>query len=102
VLNAQWLERVDADAHPLKFGPGAVQTTAIALPSVLPKKAAGFERTTTNRRYLKGGDEGGYIEMCRHIREQLPNWDIMTYASSLAARKAENKRKRACSELQAS
>ena len=100
VLNVQWLERVDADAHPLKFEPGAVQT--IALSSVLPKKVAEFERTTTNRRYLKGSDEGEYIEMCRHIREQQPNWDIKTYASSLAARKAEKKRKRACSELQAS
>jgi hypothetical protein len=45
---------------------------------------------------------GTYIEMCRHIREQQPNWRIKTYASSLAARKAEKKRKRACSELQAS
>jgi hypothetical protein len=51
VLDVQWLERVDADAHPLRFEPGAVQT--IALPSVLPKKVAEFERTTTNRRYLK-------------------------------------------------
>jgi hypothetical protein len=69
---------------------------------VLPKKAAEFERTTTSRRYLKGSDEGEYIEMCRHIREQQPNWDIKTCAYSLAARKAEKKRKRACSELQAS
>jgi hypothetical protein len=70
---------------------------------VLPKKVAEFERTTANRRYLKGGDEGEYIEMCRHsTREQQPNWDIKTYASSLAARKAEKKRKRACIELQAS
>ena len=33
---------------------------------------------------------------------QTAVWDIKTYASSLAARKAEKKRKRACSELQAS
>jgi hypothetical protein len=31
VLNVQWLERVDADAHPLKFGPGAVQTKSHCL-----------------------------------------------------------------------
>jgi hypothetical protein len=43
-----WMQRVDADAHPLNFEPGVVQT--IALSSVLlPKKVAEFERTTTNR-----------------------------------------------------
>jgi hypothetical protein len=69
---------------------------------VLPKKVAEFVRTSTNRRYLQGRAEGEYIAMCRHRREQQPNWDIKTYASNLAARKAEKKRKRACSELQAS
>jgi hypothetical protein len=27
--------------------------------------------------------------MCRHIREQQPNWDIKTCASSLAARSTQ-------------
>jgi hypothetical protein len=35
----------------------------------VPRKAAEFERTATNRRYLKRSDEEEYIEMCRHIRE---------------------------------
>jgi hypothetical protein len=89
---------VDGSNHALNY-----RKKWISIEFGLPKEVAEFERTTTNRRaYLKGSDEGEYIEMCRHIRDQQPNWDIKTYAPNLAARKAEKKRKRACSELQAS
>ena len=94
VLNVRWLERVDADAHPRKFEPGAEQT--IALASVLPKKVAEFENETANRRDLKRSDEEDYIGMCQHIREQKPKWDMKDYASCLAAKTGgARKRKRA-------
>jgi hypothetical protein len=99
VLNVRWPGRVDADAYPRKFEPGTEQT--IALASVLPKKVAGFENETANRRYLKRSDEEDYIEICQHIREQKPKWDMKDYATCLAAktggtRRGERKRKRAC------
>ena len=45
-----------------------------------------------NRRYayLKRSDEEDYIEMCQHIREQKPKWDMKDYATCLAA-KTRNK-----------
>jgi hypothetical protein len=49
VLDVQWLVRVDADAHPLKFDPDAVQTIGRTVFSALPKKVAEFERTTTKQ-----------------------------------------------------
>jgi hypothetical protein len=84
VLNVRWLERVDADAYPRKFEPGAEQT--VALNSVLPKKIAEWHNETTNRKYLKRSDEGEYIDMCRHVREEKARWKMKEYATSLAAK----------------
>jgi hypothetical protein len=90
VLNVRWPGRVDADAYPRKFEPGTEQT--IALASVLPKKAAGFENETANRRYLKRSDEEDHIEMCQHICEQKPKWDMRDYATCLAAKTGATRR----------
>ena len=83
----RWLERVDADAYPRKFEPGAEQT--VALNSVLPKKIAEWHNETTNRKYLKRSDEGEYIDMCRHVREEKAHWKMKEYATSLAAKNTD-------------
>ena len=72
------------NAYPRKFEPGAEQTAA--LNSVLPKKIAEWHNETTNRKYLKRSDEGEYIDMCRHVREEKARWKMKEYATSLAAK----------------
>ena len=58
---------------------------------MLPKKAAGFENETTNRRYLKGSDEEDYIEMCQYIREQKPKWATEGLRDLLGSENRRNK-----------